>query len=66
MNPYFEAFNQGAVVFGIFDVAAKEWVLDCFDDPRLFLTHAHAQEYRKLCKDYSSARFEVRDFVRSR
>ena len=61
MNPL---FGKDCPIFGIFDLEQKDWVLDCFDDPRVFLTPESAEKYRTNCVNYNSTRFEVREWTR--
>ena len=56
MRKYFE----GRQLFGIYDLINKEWPLDCFDSPRVFFSAESAEDYRTKCKDYNSARYEMR------
>jgi hypothetical protein len=51
-------------LFGIYDLEARVWTLDFFDDPRLFFNRDSAEEYRTLCRDYNSSRFVVREWKR--
>jgi len=46
--------------FGIFDLRGQSWVLDCFDEVRLFPDLKSAEDYCTLCKTYSFEDYEAR------
>lgn len=46
-------------VYGIINIHTKKWVLDCFDDPRLFAEAEEALDYKTKCLDYNNDNFKV-------
>jgi hypothetical protein len=48
--------------YAIWDLEEGAWVLDCFDNVRDFATRKDAETYRRMCRSYNYARYEVREW----